>query len=147
MVAMAATIKLHKMTQDDSEEHEGGEETRRDESSEGNNREENNREEANEHEQLVYETDGGYEHETHAHRDEQQELEDGECRIYKRKGLELGEDEIHEPRELEWEPARGNVKVGNGLHEAKEGEDYEVREPNAPHTISHSQRGCQTSAA
>ena len=35
-VAMAATVKLHRTTQDDSEEHEGSEETRRDEIGEGN---------------------------------------------------------------------------------------------------------------
>jgi hypothetical protein len=36
-VAMAATVKLHKTTRDDSEEHEGSEERRRDEIGEGNN--------------------------------------------------------------------------------------------------------------
>ena len=36
MVAMVATVKLHKTTQDDSEEHKGSEEMRRDEISEGN---------------------------------------------------------------------------------------------------------------
>ena len=110
------------MTQDDSKEHKGGEETRRDESGEGNG-EEKNREEANEHEQLIYETDGGYERETpkddsgktHAHGDKQQELR---------------EDEIHKPRELKWEPTCGNTEVGNGVHKLLEGEDYRVQEPN-----------------
>ena len=36
MVAMAVTVKLHKTTQDDSKEHKGSEETRRDKISEGN---------------------------------------------------------------------------------------------------------------
>jgi hypothetical protein len=95
------------MIQDNSEEHEGSEETRRDEIGEGNNGEE-----VNEHEQLVYGTDGGYEcktpkddnGETHAHRDEQRELEDGECGICECEGLELGEDKVHEPREHKYEP-------------------------------------------
>ena len=86
MVAMAATVKLHETTQDDSEEHEGSEETRRDEIGEENNGEEVN------------------EREAHAHGDEQQELEDGECGIYERTGLELGEDKVHELREPEHEP-------------------------------------------
>jgi hypothetical protein len=135
---MAATVKLHKTTQDNREKHEGGEEMRRDEIGKGNNGEENNREEENEREQLVYEMDRGYERETpkdnngetHAHGDEQQELKDGKCRIYERKGLKLGEDEIHKPRELECKPTCGNREVGNRAHEPLEGEDYRVREPN-----------------
>ena len=83
------------MTQDDSEEHEGSEETRRDEIGE-----ENNGDEVNERRQLVYKTDREYKHETpkdnngetHAHGDKQREFEDGECGMYEREGLEFGED-------------------------------------------------------
>jgi hypothetical protein len=131
--AMAVTVKLHETTQEDSEEHEGSEETRRDEIGE-----ENNGEEVNECEQLIYKTDRGYEcktpkynnGKTHAHGDEQWELEDGECRIYECKGLELGEDEIHKPRELKCEPTCSNAEVGNRVHELLEGEDYRIQEPD-----------------
>ena len=61
---------------------------------------------------------------------EHQGFKDGEYRIFERKTLEFGENEVHEPRELEYEPAHNNAKVGNGLHETREGEDYGVREPN-----------------
>jgi hypothetical protein len=53
-----------------------------------------------------------------------------------------GENEVHEQWELEYEPACGNAKVGNGLHEAREGEDHGIRERNddtthpAPPTIA-----------
>ncbi|KIM71067.1 hypothetical protein PILCRDRAFT_17416 [Piloderma croceum F 1598] len=111
-VAMAVTVKLHETTQDDSEEHKGSEETRRDEIGE-----ENNGEEVNEHEQLVYETDGGYEHETpkddngetHAHGDEQWELKNGKCRIYEREGLKFREDRVHKLKELKYEPTAASA--------------------------------------
>jgi hypothetical protein len=90
---MAVTVKLHETTQDNSEEHEGSEEMKRDEIGKGTNREE-----VNEHEQLVYGTNGGYKcetpkdnnSETNAHGDEQLELKDGECGYASAKGLNSG---------------------------------------------------------
>jgi len=55
-------------------------------------------------------------------------LENGEDGIFERLTLEFGENEVHEQGELEYERARGNAEVGNGLYETREGEDHGIRE-------------------
>jgi hypothetical protein len=141
---MAATVKLHRTTQDDSEEHEGSEETRRDEIGEGNKETRLAKEKRTEGENEKREAarEGIEESRDEARRDPhdngegdtrgepQQEHRGLEYEIFERETLEFGENEVHEQGELEYEPARDNAQVGNGLHETRDGEDHGVREPD-----------------
>ena len=58
----------------------------------------------------------------------QQGHRDGEDEVFERFALESGENGVHEPEELEYEPAHGNAEVGSELHRLQEGENHGTRE-------------------
>jgi hypothetical protein len=113
MVAMAATVKLHKTSRDDSEEHEGSEERRRDEIGEGNKEtrsvEEKSAEGENEKRETVREGieesrdeargdphDNGEGDTRGEPQHEHRGLENGKYETFKRETLEFGENKVHE---------------------------------------------------